>query len=87
MLELIQFIVLISCLPIIGLSDVDFGFFVIYCAIQIIALLIAYFLRKKGLVTSCSPFAHYILTFIIGHVVYIVIGYWLFMKIFTFFIT
>ena len=85
MLELIQFIILISCLPIIGLLDGDIGFFVIYCAIQIIALLITYFLRKKQIIASGSPFAHYILGFIIGHVVYIIIGYWLFIKTFTFF--
>lgn len=86
MLELIQFIILISCLPIIGFLDGDFGFFVIYCVIQIIALLITCFMIKKGIITnSGSPFAHYILGFIIGHVVYIVIGCLLFIKIFTFF--
>ena len=81
MLELIQFINFISWLPIIGLLDGDFGFFVIYCAIQIIALLITYFLRKKQIITSSPPFSHYILGFIIGHVVYIIIGYWLVVKI------
>jgi len=85
MLELIQFIILISWLPFIGFSDGDFGFFVIYCSIQIIALLITYFLRKKEIITSGPPFAHYILGFIIGHVVYIIIVYWLFIKTFYFF--
>jgi len=59
--------------PITGLLDGEFETAIIYCAIQATALLITYFLRRKGIVTSGSPLRHYILGFIIGHVIYVVI--------------
>jgi len=66
---MIGWIIAISCWPIIGILARNPCVFYFYCAIQIILLAITYFLRKKGILTFCSPLLHYILAFIIGHVV------------------
>ena len=71
--KLILLIIFFSCWPIIVILDGNFEIFCFYCAIQATALLITYFLRKKGVVTSGSPLRHYILGFIIGHIIYVVI--------------
>ena len=76
-------ILAISCWPFMAI----FGFgasieiYYLYCPIQIIALLIIYFLRKKGILKSSSPLTYYVLGFIIGHVIFVAISYWALMEI------
>jgi len=65
----IVLIIFISCWPVIAILDGNFDIFYFYCAIQAIALLLTYFLRKKGMVISGSP----LLGFIIGHLIYVTI--------------
>lgn len=70
--ESILLIIAVSCWPIIGILDGDFGISYIY----VIAILITYFLRKKGIVTHGSPWIHYFLGLIIGHVIYVIYILW-----------
>lgn len=79
MMDWIMLIILITCSPIMGLLNGEFELILIYCLIQAAVLLIAYFLQKSGIITSVSPFVHYIAAFIIGHVVYVVTIYRAFM--------
>ncbi len=83
MVELIIAIMLWPFMAIFGFG-VSLEIYYYYCPIQVITLLITYFLRKKGILASGSPFIHYIVAFIIGHVIYSVIVYWLFINV-TFF--
>jgi hypothetical protein len=68
---MLEWIIAISCWPIIGISAGNYNPY-FYCAIQATILLITYSLRKKGILTFGSPFVHYILALIIGHLVYLV---------------
>jgi len=65
----IVLIIFISCWPVIYILDGYFDVLYFYCAIQVIALLLTYFLRKKGMIMSGSP----LLGFIIGHLIYVAI--------------
>ena len=76
---MLEWFLAILCWPITVSLDGDFGFLVFYCAIQIIALSITYFLRKKRILTSGFPLVHYIVALIIGHLVYSVGFTWLFL--------
>jgi len=85
-LTMLEWFLGILCWPIIAIFDWSMlGIYCYYGPIQIIALLMAYFLRKKGIITYGSPLMYYVVAFIIGHIMYSVIYYWLFINFATFF--
>lgn len=79
MLEWIQSLIGIACWPIIAIFDWSMlEIYYYYCPVQIIALSITYFLRKKRILKTGLPLMHYILAILIGHIVYSVSFTWLF---------
>lgn len=74
MAELIMAIALWPFMAIFGFGP-SLVIYYYYCPIQLIALLIIYFLRKKKILKSDLPLIHYIVGFTIGHVVYVVIAF------------
>lgn len=72
MVELIMAIALWPFMAIFGFG-VSLEIYYFYCPIQVIALSLTYFLRKKKILKSGLPLIHYIIGFIIGHVVYVII--------------
>lgn len=83
MAELIIAIALWPFTAIFGFCSLVIYFY--YCPIQLIALLMTNFLRKKRILASGSPLVHYVVAFIIGHIMYSVIVYWIFTNFVTFF--